>query len=68
MHIYEVIPTNAAISIASHIVVAKNKENARRMIIDNLNMYQTWHLYTDSDFVVNDEVDPNNYPEETIIC
>ena len=68
MHIYEVVPIEYGAGFNDHIVIAKNKENAKRMVIDNLNMSQTWHLYTESDFVVNDEIDPDDYPEETMIC
>ena len=68
MKIFKVSPVdNSKLNVASHIVVAKSPENAKRIIIDNLNTYQTWNLYTDDEFVVS-SVEPDDCPEGTIIC
>lgn len=67
MHIYEVMKSEG-LHFGSHLVVAKNEENAKRLVADMLNEYQTAIFYKDSDFVVNGPVDPNNYPEETVIA
>lgn len=66
MHIYEVMRSEG-LHFDSHLVVAKNEENAKRMVVDMLNMPQTAIFYKTSDFVVNGPIDPNNYPEETVI-
>lgn len=67
MHIYEVMKSEG-LHFGSHLVVAKNEENAKRLVADMLNEGQTAIFYKDSDFVVNGPVDPNNYPEETVIA
>ncbi|WP_289760510.1 hypothetical protein [Lactobacillus taiwanensis] len=66
MHIYEVMRSEG-LHFGSHLVIAKNEENAKRMVADMLNTAQTAVFYNDSDFVVNGPIDPNNYPEETVI-
>lgn len=66
MHIYEVMRSEG-LHFGSHLVVAKNEENAKRMVADMLNTAQTAIFYNSSDFVVNGPIDPNNYPEETVI-
>lgn len=66
MHIYEVMRSEG-LHFGSHLVVAKNEENAKRMVADILNTAQTAIFYNFSDFVVNGPIDPNNYPEETVI-
>ncbi|MCD7133481.1 hypothetical protein [Limosilactobacillus balticus] len=66
MHIYEVMRSEG-LHFGSHLVVAKNEENAKRMVADILNTAQTAIFYNSSDFVVNGPIDPNNYPEETVI-
>lgn len=69
MHIYEVMRSEGLHfgSLGSHLVVAKNEENAKRMVADMLNTTQTAVFYKTSDFVVNGPIDPNDYPEETVI-
>ena len=66
MHIYEVMKSEG-LRFGSHLVVGKHEENAKRMVADMLNVTQTAVLYKASDFVVNGPIDPNNYPEETVI-
>ena len=66
MHIYEVMRSEG-LHFDSHLVVAKNEENAKRMIADMLNVPQTAVFYKASDFVANGPIDPNNYREETVI-
>ena len=66
MHIYEVMKSEG-LRFGSHLVVAKNEENAKRMVADMLNVTQTAVFYRPTDFEVSDPIDPNNYPEETVI-
>ena len=66
MHIYEVMKSEG-LRFGSHLVVAKNEENAKRLVADMLNVTQTAVLYKASDFVANGPIDPSNYPEETVI-
>ncbi|WP_251576102.1 hypothetical protein [Limosilactobacillus agrestimuris] len=66
MNIYEVTRSEG-LHFGSHLVVAKNEENAKRLVANMLNTTQTAILYKSSDFVVNGPIDPNNYPEETVI-
>ena len=67
MQIYEVMRSKG-LHFGSHLVVAKNEENAKRLVADMLNMGQTAILYKTSEFVVNGPIVPNNYPEETVIA
>ncbi|MCC4346987.1 hypothetical protein LMB39_11315 [Limosilactobacillus reuteri] len=66
MHIYEVMKSEG-LRFGSHLVVAKNEENAKRIVADMLNVTQTAVFYKASDFVANGPIDPNNYPEGTVI-
>lgn len=66
MHIYEVMKSEG-LRFGSHLVVAKNEENAKRMVADMLNVTQTAVLYRPTDFEVSDPIDPNNYREEMVI-
>ena len=66
MYIHEVT-CSKGLHFGSHIVIAKNEENAKKLIADMLNTAQTAIFYNSSDFVVNGPIDPNNYPEETVI-
>lgn len=66
MHIYEVMKSEG-LRFGSHLVVAKNEENAKRMVADMLNVTQTAVFYRPTDFEVSDPIDPNNYPEERVI-
>lgn len=66
MHIYEVMRSKG-LHFGSHIVVAKNEENAKRLVADMLNEGQTAIFYKDSDFAVSGPIDPNEYNEETVI-
>ena len=43
------------------------ESNMKRMVADMLNVTQTAVFYKASDFVANGPIDPNNYPEETVI-
>ena len=67
MHIYEVM-TSKGLHFGSHIVVAKNEENAKSLVAYMLNMSQTAILYKTSDFAVSGPIDPDNYLEETVIA
>lgn len=67
MHIYEVMRSKG-LHFGSHIVVAKNEENAKSLVADMLNMSQTAILYKTSDFAVSGPIDPDNYFEETVIA
>lgn len=66
MHIYEVMRSKG-LHFGSHIVVAKNEENAKSLVAYMLNMSQTAILYKTSDFAVSGPIDPDNYLEETVI-
>lgn len=66
MHIYEVMKSEG-LRFGSHLVVAKNEENAKRMVADMLNVTQTAAFYRPTDFEVSDPIDPNNYREEMVI-
>ena len=66
MHIYEVMKSEG-LRFGSHFVVAKNEENAKRMVADMLNVTQTAVFYRPTDFEVSDPIDPNNYREEMVI-
>ncbi len=66
MHIYEVMKSEG-LRFGSHLVVAKNEENAKRMVADMLNVTQTAVFYRPTDFEVSDPIDPNNYREEMVI-
>lgn len=66
MHIYEVT-LSKGLRFGSHTVIAKNEENAKRLVADMLNTTQTAIFYKDSDFVASEPIDPNDYDEETVI-
>lgn len=66
MYIYEVM-TSEGLYFGSHLVVAKNEENAKRLVANMLNTTQTAILYKSSDFEVSGPIDPNDYDEETVI-
>lgn len=66
MHIYEVVRSKG-LRFGSHIVIAKNKENAKKLVADMLNTFQTAIFYRPADFEVSGLIDPNDYPEEMVI-
>lgn len=66
MHIYEVT-LSKGLHFGSHTVIAKNEENAKRLVADMLNTTQTAIFYKDSDFAVSGPIDPNDYDEEAVI-
>ena len=70
MHIYEVMRSEGLHfgSHLVHLVVAKNEENAKRLVANMLNTTQTAILYKSSDFEVSGPIDPDNYFEETVIA
>lgn len=67
MYIYEVM-TSKGLNFGIHLVVAKNEENAKRLVANMLNTTQTAILYKSSDFEVSGPIDPNDYDEETVIA
>ena len=67
MNIYEVMRSEG-LHFGSHLVVAKNEENAKRLVADMLNESQTAILDKTSDFAVSGPIDPDNYFEETVIA
>lgn len=67
MHIYEVM-LSKGLRFGSHLVVAKNEENAKRLVAGMLNATQTAIFYKDSDFAVSGPIDPDNYFEGTVIA
>lgn len=66
MHIYEVM-CSKGLHFDSHIVIAKNEENAKKLVADMLNTSQTAIFYRPADFEVSGPIDPNDYSEETVI-
>ena len=66
MHIYEVICPKG-LHFGSHIVIAKNEENAKKLVADMLNTTQTAIFYRPADFEVSGPIDPNDYLEEAVI-
>lgn len=64
MHIYEVMID--AGPFKSHTVIAKNEENAKKMIADMLNKTHTIS-FKPSDFATSGPIDPNDYYEEMVI-
>lgn len=67
MHIYKVM-LSKGLYFGSHLVVAKNEKNAKRLVADMLNTTQTAIFYKDSDLAVNGPIEPENYAEETVIA
>ncbi len=65
MHIYEVIPTFK--SGHNHVVIAKSKEDAVKNVVNCLNEEHGFEMFYVDDFIANDPINPNNYPEETVI-
>lgn len=65
MHIYEVIPTWA--NGHSHVVIAKSKANAVKLIVNYLNEEHGFDMFNLGDYVANDPIDPNDYYEEMVI-
>ena len=63
MGIYEVIPK---VGGSSHVVIAKNEEEAIEATVENLNQFQTAHLFKTSDFCASD-IDADKFSEPTII-
>ena len=66
MHIYEVM-CSKGLHFGSHIVIAKNEENAKKLVADMLNTSQTAIFYRPDDFEVSGPIDPNDYLEEAVI-
>lgn len=66
MHIYEVVRSKG-LRFGSHLVVANNEENAKKLVADMLNTFQTAIFYRPADFEVSGPIDLNDYPEETVI-
>ena len=64
MHIYEVMIDEGPFK--SHMVIAKNEENAKKMIADMLSKTHTIS-FKPSDFVTSGPIDPNDYIEEMVI-
>lgn len=65
MNIYEVMRSEG-LHFGSHLVVAKNEENAKRLVADMLNKTHTIS-FKPSDFVTSGPIDPNDYYEERVI-
>ncbi len=63
MKIYEVIPK---FSGRSHVVIARNEEEAIEATVDYLNEFQTSHLFKTSDFSAS-AIDADKFSEPTII-
>lgn len=63
MKIYEVIPNFGG---PSHVVIARNEEEAIEATVKHLNQFQTFHLFKTSDFRVS-AIDADKLSEPTII-
>ena len=66
MHVYEVM-CSKGLYFGSHIVIAKNEENAKKLVADMLNTSQSAIFYRPADFEVSGPIDPNDYLEEAVI-
>ena len=65
MNVYIVISKHAPAQ--KHVVIAKSKESAVMHVVDCLNKERGFDMFNIDDFVANDPIDPNDYPEETVI-
>lgn len=63
MKIYEVIPNFGG---PSHVVIARNEEEAIEATVENLNQFQTAHLFKTSEFCAS-AIDADKFSEPTII-
>lgn len=63
MKIYEVI---SKISGRSHVVIARNEEEAIEATVDYLNEFQTAHFFETSEFCASD-IGADKFSEPTII-
>lgn len=63
MKIYEVIPNFGG---PSHVVIARNEEEAIEATVKNLNEFQTAHLFKTSEFCTS-AIDADKFSEPTII-
>lgn len=63
MKVYEVVPK---FSGPSHAVIAKSESEAIEAVVNNLNQFQTWHLYKTSDFCASD-ISADKFSEPTVI-
>lgn len=63
MKIYEVIPK---LHGQSHVVIARNEEEAIEATVKNLNQFQTAHLFKTSEFCAG-AIDVDKFLETTII-
>lgn len=63
MKIYEVIPNFGG---PSHVVIARNEEEAIEATVENLNQFQTADLFKTSEFCASD-IDADKFSEPTII-
>lgn len=63
MKIYEVIPNFGG---PSHVVIARNEEEAIEATVKNLNEFQTAHLFKTSEFCASD-IDADKFSEPMII-
>lgn len=66
MHIYEVM-RDKGLHFDSNIVVAKNEDNAKKLVVNMLNDHQSAIFYTPDVLCVSGPIDPNDYAEETVI-
>lgn len=72
MNLYEVIPTfegglRHENGYESHVVIAPSKQRARKLIVDYQNHRAGYNRFSLSDYVANDPIAPDDYPEETVI-
>ena len=63
MKVYEVVPE---FSESTHVVIAKNENEAIEATVNHLNQTQTWHLYKASDFCASD-ISADKFSEPTVI-
>ena len=63
MKIYEVIPK---FSGRSHVVIARNEEEAIEATVKHLNEFQTFHLFKTSEFCASD-IGADKFSEPTVI-
>lgn len=78
MHIYEVVMLNPEYDGEDHFVLAKSKENAKKLVVDYytqandgyssvVTMHDLGVIVTMHDLSVNGPIEPEDYAEEKIL-
>lgn len=69
MHIYEVVMLNPEYDGEDHFVLAKSKENAKKLVVDYYTQANDGYssVVTMHDLSVNGPIEPEDYAEEKIL-